>query len=73
MHPSRNFGAAPVAASVRVGPATPGQAWADWLGTAMERLREKAELRGLSPRERRDAGLDVPGAIGLARKPVWRA
>ena len=69
---------APAAATFRT--ATPsrtprrrhGPAWPAWLGALLRRLREREELLGLGPRERRDARLTDYDVRALARKPFWR-
>jgi uncharacterized protein YjiS (DUF1127 family) len=77
MHISRDLprGTTPLAATLP-GFAPPRHAptglWPTWLGTAMKRLREREELRALTPRERRDAGLTDLDAARLLRKPLWR-
>jgi hypothetical protein len=44
-----------------------------WLAALLRRLREREELLGLGPRERRDARLtDYDVRALLARKPLWR-
>ena len=68
----------PAAATLRT--ATPsrmprrghGPAWPAWLGALLRRLREREELLGLGPRERRDARLTDYDVRMLARKPLWR-
>lgn len=49
-----------------------GPAWPAWLGALLRRLREREELLGLGPRERRDARLTDYDVRMLARKPLWR-
>ena len=49
-----------------------GPAWPAWLGALLLRLREREELLGLGPRERRDARLTDYDVRALARKPFWR-
>ena len=69
---------APAAATFRT--ATPsrtclrghGPAWPAWFGALLRRLREREEILGLGPRERRDAGLTDYDVQALARKPLWR-
>ena len=48
-------------------------AWPAWFGALLRRLREREELLGLGPRERRDARLtDYDVRALLARKPLRR-
>ena len=47
-------------------------AWPAWFGALLRRRREREELLGLGPRERRDAGLTGYDVQMLARKPLWR-
>jgi hypothetical protein len=50
-----------------------GPAWPAWLGALLRRRREREELLGLGPRERRDARLtDYDVRALLARKPLRR-
>ena len=47
-------------------------AWSACFGALLRRLREREEILGLGPRERRDAGLTDYDMRALARKPLWR-
>ena len=50
-----------------------GPAWPAWIAALLRRRRERQELLGLGPRERRDARLtDYDVRALLARKPLWR-
>lgn len=83
MHIPRNLPAAALGATlvppfrgpaaVPARPAPAGGLWSAWLGTVMDRMHEREELRSLSPRERRDAGLTDPDVARLSRKPLWQA